>query len=457
LIRTGRFAFLVLPLALAGCGGLARTQTEAGPPKHYADPRAIYLFLYAWDSERSGEMEQAAAAYQEAARYDPSSAVLQAHLGHALVSSGKLAEAQAPLREAVRLDPAYADAHKFLAILALAENDTKGAATEIAEMQRLSPEGPVSGLDPLKEAQLAQVSQHVAAHNWKAAVAAQESLLQLMPGDSDAEKTLALLCRQSGDTQRAAALLEKLLRARPDDAEARGWLAGIYLDRSRPDDAIPHLRALWAANPKSVKAAWDLASAQAKGGHYPEAHATVATALTGVSGDDASLLWTLKGMLLLEEKRPADAVEALSKGVALQPHNEVAQFQLGVALDKTGDTAAAARAFYRTLDLDPKHAQAANYLGYSLADRNENLPEAERLIRLALAEEPDNGAYLDSLGWALYREGKLAEARTVLERGLERMKADGSPGAVDPVVLQHLNEVNRKLGLGEPETIHSRP
>jgi len=104
------------------------------------------------------------------------------------------------------------------------------------------------------------------------------------------------------------------------------------------------------------------------------------------------------------------------------------------------------------LEADPDHAAAANDLGFHLADQGRSLSEAEQLVRHALSvdkldrrksgdAEPENAAYLDSLGWVLFRRGQLAEARTELERA-----AALHVGASDPVVWDHLGDVLFRLG-----------
>ncbi|MBA4188886.1 MAG: hypothetical protein C0467_12890 [Planctomycetaceae bacterium] len=104
------------------------------------------------------------------------------------------------------------------------------------------------------------------------------------------------------------------------------------------------------------------------------------------------------------------------------------------------------------LEADPDHAPAANDLGFHLADQGRSLPEAEQLVRHALSvdklerrksgdAEPENAAYLDSLGWVLFRRGQLAEARAELERA-----AALHTGAFDPVVWDHLGDVLFRLG-----------
>ncbi len=104
------------------------------------------------------------------------------------------------------------------------------------------------------------------------------------------------------------------------------------------------------------------------------------------------------------------------------------------------------------LELDPGDAGAHNDLGYQLADLGRQLDEAERLVRRALEldrvkrgerledDGGENAAYLDSLGWVLFRRGRLAEARALLER------AAGLPeGAVDPIVWDHLGDASARL------------
>ena len=103
------------------------------------------------------------------------------------------------------------------------------------------------------------------------------------------------------------------------------------------------------------------------------------------------------------------------------------------------------------LDDDPDNAAACNDLGYHLADQGRNLDEAERLIRHAIAAdrldrrksgsaEPESAGFLDSLGWVLFRQGKLADAKAELE------KAASLPGgATDPTVWDHLGDVLFRL------------
>lgn len=95
--------------------------------------------------------------------------------------------------------------------------------------------------------------------------------------------------------------------------------------------------------------------------------------------------------------------------------------------------------FRELLKIDPENSTALNYLGYMFADRGVHLEEAHDLIQRALDLEPNNGAYLDSLGWVYFRQGKLELAAKYLERSLKQFGRD-------PVVHTHLGDVYFKQG-----------
>jgi tetratricopeptide (TPR) repeat protein len=91
------------------------------------------------------------------------------------------------------------------------------------------------------------------------------------------------------------------------------------------------------------------------------------------------------------------------------------------------------------LDRDPKNAAALNYLGYMLAERGERLDESVGLLKRALQIDPDNGSFLDSLGWAYFKADKLDLAEDNLHRAAEQLRSNS-------VIQDHYGEVLFKLG-----------
>ena len=99
--------------------------------------------------------------------------------------------------------------------------------------------------------------------------------------------------------------------------------------------------------------------------------------------------------------------------------------------DKQKKFADAEAAFRQVLSRDPENAAALNYLGYMLAERGERLDESVDYLKKALQIEPENGSYLDSLGWAYFKADKLDLAETNLQP--RRRSAEdqlGDPGSL---------------------------
>jgi Flp pilus assembly protein TadD len=93
----------------------------------------------------------------------------------------------------------------------------------------------------------------------------------------------------------------------------------------------------------------------------------------------------------------------------------------------------------RAVEIAPKEAVALNYLGYSWAERGENLDRAFELIEQAVALEPNSGAYIDSLGWAYFQRDDFQNAVGHLEHAATLEPAD-------PTITDHLGDVYWRLG-----------
>ena len=93
----------------------------------------------------------------------------------------------------------------------------------------------------------------------------------------------------------------------------------------------------------------------------------------------------------------------------------------------------------KAIELNPKNAAAFNYLGYTWAEMGVQLDEAEDLIQRALKIEPNDGFYIDSLGWVYYQKGDYNQAVELLERAVE-ITVD------DPTIIEHLADAYEKAG-----------
>ena len=132
-------------------------------------------------------------------------------------------------------------------------------------------------------------------------------------------------------------------------------------------------------------------------------------------------------------------------------------FDLARSLERAGHYDRAVEIFQRLLVLNEDHAEASNYLGYMLAERGERLAEAKKLIERALKIDPENGAYLDSLGWVYYQLEQYDDAARWLDRALAveeealRRADPDSPTVAGlrenlAVIHEHAGDAAKKLG-----------
>jgi len=127
-------------------------------------------------------------------------------------------------------------------------------------------------------------------------------------------------------------------------------------------------------------------------------------------------------------------------------------YQLGVLHGMHQRVDEALEYMRRTLDENPENAHALNYIGYTWAERGENLDEAEAMIRRALEQRPNDGFITDSLGWVYYMRarplldaGERARGLEYLEKARDQLRLAAELTGGDPVVSEHLGDVHRLL------------
>ena len=143
-----------------------------------------------------------------------------------------------------------------------------------------------------------------------------------------------------------------------------------------------------------------------------------------------------KAKFYAEEAKVLDEAE---KVAATAKEKERVYFMRGAMFERQKKVDLAEAEFRKVLASNPEDVSTLNYLGYMLVDHKMRVEEATQMIKKALDGDPENGAYLDSLGWAYYQQGKLEEAEGLLTRAIERI-------GQDPTVHDHLGDVYFKLG-----------
>ena len=243
--------------------------------------------------------------------------------------------------------------------------------------------------------------------NYSAAVHTFEEMEKLGPEEQKRARALLIdTYRASRDIDRAVAEAKKAMEADPKDQSLQVTYAMLLGEKGDPDAGSKILHGLLRGTSDDQEIYLDLAQVNERGRNYDEAEKAARTA------------------------------EQMARQTS---EKETSWFLLGAIYERQKKYDLAEQEFRKVLDQNPRNAAALNYYGYMLADRGIRLDEAVSLIKRAVAEEPTNGAYLDSLGWAYYKENHLAEAEEYLEKAADRSRHD-------PTVLDHLGDVYAKLG-----------
>jgi len=133
------------------------------------------------------------------------------------------------------------------------------------------------------------------------------------------------------------------------------------------------------------------------------------------------------------------AVALLKDALKAKPDEVDLQFELGSAYERAGNKPEAEKVFQQILDKHPDNTQTLNYLGYMWAESGVNLERAQSMLQKAVAAEPRNGAYIDSLGWVYFQQGKLDLAEKFLTDAARLLPRDAT-------VHEHLGDVVAKRG-----------
>jgi len=262
---------------------------------------------------------------------------------------------------------------------------------------------------------------------------------QVRSDDLDALETEADLALKTGRKPEASALFDRMRRIGHDDPVVVARVLAILARNGRGADAVAMATQWSNARPGDVRGIMLIAQAHALSGAVDPAIDTARRAVEAAPDSLAPRI--LLGRLCQANSRFKEAGEVWTEALARFPGNDGIMLDLAFCREQLGDIPGAERAAREVLKREPDQATALNFLGYLYAEHNQNLNEAETMVSRALALEPDNGAFMDSMGWVYYRLGRLSEARVQLERAVELTG--------DPVVHEHLGDVYKDLRLLE--------
>jgi len=212
--------------------------------------------------------------------------------------------------------------------------------------------------------------------------------------------------RDGKQYEKATQVAQQAAAAMPKDKTVQLMLAGQLADTGNPEDGIKLAKAQLKGNADDQNVNLVLAQIYSRLRRWKEAAEQIdAAEVLSTKQDDKIYIYFLRGAL--DER---------------QKHYDSAEEQ-----------------FRKILAIDSNNSMTLNYLGYMLADRGVKLDDALTMVQKAVQQEPQNGAYLDSLGWVYFKMGQYALAEANLRKASERI-------STDPQVHDHLGELYEKTG-----------
>lgn len=273
-----------------------------------------------------------------------------------------------------------------------------------------------------------------------------------------------------GDAEQARVLLRAALETDPERHQDRLTLALLEMQAAHYVDAEMHLKSLLATERFRANAYYHLGELAKtnqqidlaidrflrvdRGELIVEARKQLASLALSKEQPEQAVRWFDEARLLFPGLRPqltlaeaqfqttngmaADAIPVLSQALIDDPDRRDVLYTRALAYEQMGDIPNAEADLRQILKSDPEDADALNALGYTLADRTDRYDEALILIEKALEKKPESPAILDSMGWVLFKLGRLEEALPYFERAWAIVQ--------DHEIAAHYGEVLWNLG-----------
>jgi tetratricopeptide (TPR) repeat protein len=434
--------------------GKTKEALKAGRRAYELDPdSAVYSRNLIAVLRLGSSLDEDLKAYSQLSKTADSTA-LQIGYGAALVRASRYDEAISRLAPYVGSDPANASATVLLSIAQRRARKRLAAIETLkAGIAAVEP-----GLKPNLQLDLAETYEELGRN--EEAMVQYETVFETFFVRGSANQNTDLLGHVVGRLSRiyrrlgvTSKLQQTFSRARPLIGEKSTVLELLTIENLREDgkrrEALELARATLRRFPedRSIKLTEALILSDMR--RFDEATEVLKSKVSGrpESATEDSSIYLLLSSILTQTGKLAEAETTIRKSIELNPGDVSLTIQLASVLEKAGRHDEAEKTLRAIIAGEPDNATALNNLGYFLIERGRQSPEALELIERAISIEPINGSFLDSLGWAHYKLGRIKEAREQLERAAVYSRQNST-------LHEHLGDVLKELGRSQEARRH---
>lgn len=370
-----------------------------------------------------GEMDESISIFSKAIKDNPYSEMAFFYRARIYLEMEKIKKAKKDLNQALVIRPSFKEAGVTLGML----HERLGEIDKAIEVYNR-----IDGGGRYKK-RLAQL--YLSQKNYDKALKELEEYEQIEPDDFTAKVKIGLIRFELKQYEKAAARFESILKVEPKSDNIRFYLAAVYEESKNLPKAIENYKQV------SVDSSF-----------YGQSVLHVAYLLKDLNKIREGIRFAKKvikdknvipefydmyAAFYEYEKKYKKALGIVREGLVKYPDNEKLLYFEGALQDKLGNRNAGIENMKKILAMNDNNAHALNFLGYSYAEAGENLEEAEKLISKALKLRPEDGFIEDSMGWVLFKRGKVDQA-------LERLQKAAMMQPEEAVIFEHLGDVYAK-------------
>ena len=336
--------------------------------------------------------------------------------------------AAAQVERVLALQPGRSDALILRAQIALKQGKAELARQQFVEALGLNPDDV-----PLRQAYARLL---VDLEDYEGAREQYERLLSLRPDDAQVVYSLALLSLEAGRTGEAEKMFHKLLELGAQQQQAHYYLGAIAEDEGKRKEAMEWYGKV-SEGDHLFEAQVRIANLEALDGKVEAARERLRK-LRLAHPAQSQRLYLVEGSILTRIDWNEEAFKLYSDYLQIRPDDVEVLYARALVAERLGRLDQAEADLRHVLRIEPDNTRALNALGYTLADRTDRYQEALGLIERAFRQTPEDPAVIDSMGWVMYRLGRLPEARAYLEKAYAKTR--------DAEIAAHLGEVLWVLG-----------
>lgn len=387
----------------------------------------------------------AAAAYKRALDSDAGNVDSERGLANALLNDGKLDEALTQFKAVLATEPTDVQSQVRIADIQRRQGHYEEALTTLQKAKALSKDNTeLSYNEALIDDSLGRYDDAIAVLTGLLGSTAQADG-KYSEGDRSNRAIfldrLGIIYREQNKTTEAVAAYKQMI-ALSGDFVSRGYQGEVdaYRDVHQWTQATAVAAEAAKALPKDRQVQLMYAGQLADTGKVEEG-LTLAKGQIQNTADDRDVQLSL-AQIYVRLKRYPDAAAEIDKAettAKTSAEKLYVHFLRGTLADRQKNYDLAESEFGKALALDGSNATVLNYVGYMNADRGVKLKEALAQIKKAVDLDPQNYAFLDSLGWVYFKLGQYTEASQNLQKAVERSSSD-------PTVHDHLGQVYEKTG-----------